>query len=159
MQLRRNPIGESIEEDHLRDRQLIINFIRDRVPGAIGQTDRGGNTYLQVLDYSKMHQGVGILLSELMRIKAEGDYAAIKALVDAYGVHFDPSIRDQVVARFRKLDLPTYWDGVNSQLIPQRLQNGKIGTVRLDYPRTVEQQYLDYGAMYDPSLRAMASPK
>ena len=32
-----------------------------------------------------------MLLAELMRIKAEGDYAAIKALVDKYGVHFDPA--------------------------------------------------------------------
>jgi hypothetical protein len=31
--------------------------------------------------------------------------------------------------------------------------------VRLDYPRTVEQQYLEYGSMYDPSLRARASTK
>ena len=45
-----------------------------------------------------------MLLSELMRIKAEGDYAAIKALVDKYGVHFDPKLRDQVVARYAKLE-------------------------------------------------------
>ena len=38
-----------------------------------------------------MKEGVGMLLAELMRIKAEGDYDAIKALVDKYGVHFDPS--------------------------------------------------------------------
>jgi hypothetical protein len=34
-----------------------------------------------------------------MRIKGEGDYAAIRALVDNYGVHLDPAIRDQVVTR------------------------------------------------------------
>ena len=60
-----------------------------------------------------MRQGVGQLLAELMRIKAEGDYDAIKALVDKYGVHFDPALRDQVVARYKKLDLPTYWAGIN----------------------------------------------
>jgi hypothetical protein len=49
-----------------------------------------------------------------MRIKAEGDYAAIKALVDRYGVHFDPAVRDQVVARYKQLDLPTYWAGINA---------------------------------------------
>jgi len=41
-----------------------------------------------VTDYDKMRQGVGALLAELMRIKAEGDYDSIKALVDQYGVHF-----------------------------------------------------------------------
>ena len=41
-------------------------------------------------DFDKMRQGVGMLLAELMRIKAEGDYAAIKALVDKYGDAFRP---------------------------------------------------------------------
>ena len=34
-----------------------------------------------------------------MRIKGEGDYAGIKALVDRYGVKFDPKLRDQIVER------------------------------------------------------------
>jgi hypothetical protein len=40
-----------------------------------------------------------MLLAELMRTKAEGDYAAVKALVDKYGVHFDPAVRDQIGIR------------------------------------------------------------
>ena len=48
-----------------------------------------------------MREGVGQLLAELMRIKAEGDYTAIKTLVDTYGVRFDPKLRDQVVARYK----------------------------------------------------------
>jgi hypothetical protein len=43
---------------------------------------------MAVRNYEKMREGVGMLLAELMRIKAEGDYDAIKALVDRYGVHF-----------------------------------------------------------------------
>ena len=50
-----------------------------------------------------------------MRIKAEGDYDAIKTLVDTYGVHFDPKLRDQVVARYKALNLPPYWAGVNAE--------------------------------------------
>ncbi len=74
---------------------------------------------MQVNDYQKMREGVGLLLAELMRIKAEGDYAAIKALVDKYGVHFDPALRDQVVARYKQLNLPTYWAGINPELTAQ----------------------------------------
>ncbi len=156
-QLRRIPHGDSIEEDHQRDRQLIVNYIRDRVPGAIKQLDRDGKTYMQVRDYQKMHQGVGMLLAELMRIKAEGDYAAIKALVDRYAVHFDPALRDQVVARYQMLGLPTYWAGINCLLSAQFAPGGKIQAVHLSYPRTVEQQYLVYASMYDRSL--LAGPK
>jgi dipeptidyl-peptidase-3 len=153
-QLRRIPRGDTIEEDHERDRQLIVNFIRDRVPGAIEQFDRDGKTYIQVQDYKKMHQGVGILLAELMRIKAEGDFAAIKTLIDKFAVHFDPALRDQVVARYQKLGLPTYWAGINSLLSAQFGPDGKIQAVHLSYPRSVEQQYLTYGLMYDRSLLA-----
>lgn len=149
-QLRRIPKGNTIEEDHERDRQLIVNYIRDKVPGSIEQFDRDGKTYIQVKDYQKMRQGVGMLLAELMRIKAEGDYDAIKALVDKYGVHFDPQLRDQVIARYKKLDLPTYWAGVNSMLGAQ-MQAGKIQSVQMHYPGVVEQ-YLDYGSMYDKGL-------
>ena len=80
-QLRRIPTGDTIEEDHQRDRQLIVFYVMDKT-GGIERIERVGKTYLRVKDYSKMREGVGMLLAELMRIKAEGDYAAIKALVD-----------------------------------------------------------------------------
>jgi dipeptidyl-peptidase III len=153
-QLRRIPAGDTIEEDHQRDRQLIVNYIRDKVPGAIEQFDRDGKTYVQVQDYQKMRDGAGMLLAELMRIKAEGDYDTIKALVDKYGVHFDPSLRDQVVARYKKLDIPTYWAGINSKLNARVGKNGEIESVQISYPASVVEQFLDYGAMYDQGLRA-----
>jgi len=76
-QLRRIPKGDTIEEDHERDRQLIVNYIKDKT-GAIAEVKRGGKTYLEIRDFAKMREGVGQLLAELMRIKAEGDYDAIK---------------------------------------------------------------------------------
>src|SRR5436190_5858502 len=88
VQLRSIPRGDTIEEDHQRNRQLIVNYIMDKT-GAMRKVERNGKTYLQLTDVARMKEGVGMLLSELMRIKAEGDYAAIKALVDKYGVHFD----------------------------------------------------------------------
>jgi dipeptidyl-peptidase-3 len=96
-----------------------------------------------------MKEGVGQLLAELMRIKAEGDYAAGKSLIDTYGVRLDQKLRDQVVARFRALNLPTYWAGVNPKLTSPA--NG--GSVSISYPRDAVRQYLEYGAMYDASLR------
>jgi dipeptidyl-peptidase-3 len=151
IQLRRIPKGDTIEEDHQRGRALIANFIKDRT-GAIEQFDRDGRTYIRVKDYQKMREGVGQLLGELMRIKAEGDYDAIKALIDRYGVHFDPKLRDQVVARYRQLNLPTYWAGINPELTAQLDGNGNVTGVRLNYPRDAVYQYLSYARMYAPSL-------
>jgi dipeptidyl-peptidase-3 len=156
-QLRGNPTGDTLEEDHQRDRQLVVNFIRDKVPGAIEQLDRGGKTYIQVTDYQKMRQGVGMLLAELMRIKAEGDYQAIKILVEKYGVHFDPKLRDQIVARYKALDIPTYWAGINSKLTPRLVRDGQSQGVDFGYPRTVVEQYLAFASMYDRGLLTPAS--
>jgi dipeptidyl-peptidase-3 len=146
-QLMRIPQGNTIEEDHQRNRQLIVNYIMDKT-GAIQKVDRNGKTYLQLKDFAKMKEGVGMLLSELMRIKAEGDYDAIKALVDKYGVHFDPKLRDQVVARYASLNVPTYWCGINSELTPKFDAAGKVTAVAISYPRDYVKQQLGYAAMY-----------
>ena len=153
-QLRRIPHGDSIEEDHERDRQLIAHYIQDKVPGSIEQLTRDGKTYVRVADYQKMRQGVGMLLAELMRIKAEGDYDAIKALVDKYGVHFDPALRDQVLARYQKLNLPTYFAGMNARLTAKFDAKGEIEKVEISYLDDPVAQYLAYGAMYDENLKA-----
>lgn len=150
-QLRRIPRGDVIEEDHQRDRQMIAHYIRDTT-GAIEYFDRGGKTYVRVKDYAKMREAVGTLLAELMRIKAEGDYPAIKALVDKYGVRFDPKLRDQVVARYKTLNLPSYWAAVNARLTLQTAAPGGVPAVAISYPRDAVRQYLEYGAMYDASL-------
>jgi dipeptidyl-peptidase-3 len=152
-QLQRIPHGDTIEEDHERDRQLIAHYIADRVPGSIEQFTRDGKTYARVADYQKMRLGVGMLLTELMRIKAEGDYDAIKVLVDKYGVHFDPALRDQVLARYKKLNLPTYFAGVNARLTASSDKSGEIPKVDISYYDDPAEQYLDYGAMYDTELR------
>jgi len=146
-QLQRIPKGDTIEEDHQRNRQLIVNYIMEQT-AAIRKIERNGKTYLQLVDFDKMHQGVGMLLAELMRIKAEGDYPAIKALIDKYAVHFDPKLRDQVAARYDKLDIPSYWCGINSDLTATFDPAGKVASVAVSYPRDFVRQQLSYAAMY-----------
>ena len=149
-QLRRIPKGDTIEEDHERGRQLIVNYIRDKT-GSIAEEKRNGKTYLVIRDFQKMRQGVGLLLAELMRIKAEGDYDAIKALIDKYGVHFDPALRDEVMTRYKQLNLPTYWTGINPELIPTFDSNKKLSKVEISYPRDYVKQQLGYSKMYEKS--------
>src|SRR5262245_24249718 len=146
-QLRRILRGSTIEEDHARGRALVAHFVQDKT-GAIEQVRRDRKTYVRVKDYQRMREGVGMLLSELMRIKAEGDYAAIKSLVDKYGVHFDPALRDEVVGRYRQLNLPTYYAGINPELTAQFDGSGNVTTVRVSYPRDAVRQYLSYARMY-----------
>ncbi|HUP05081.1 MAG TPA: hypothetical protein VMU19_13890 [Bryobacteraceae bacterium] len=147
VQLRRIPKGDTIEEDHERDRELIARYIQDKT-GAISMFTRNGKTYVTVTDYKKMREGVGMLLAELMRIKAEGDYDAIKALMNKYAVHFDPALRDQVLARYTKLNLPTYFTGVNSDFTAQMDGAGRVTKVEISYPRDYVKQQLAYSAVY-----------
>ena len=146
-QLIRIPQGDTIEEDHQRNRQLIVSYIMDKT-GAIQKVERDGKTYLQVKDFPRMKEGVGMLLSELMRIKAEGDYGAIKALVDKYGVRFDPKVRDEVVARYVKLNVPSYWCGINAELSAKFDGAGKVTGVSISYPRDYVKQQLGYAGLY-----------
>jgi dipeptidyl-peptidase-3 len=147
VQLRRIPKGDTIEEDHQRGRQLTARYIMDKT-GGIAVQQRGGKTYAVVTDYKKMREGVGMLLAELMRIKAEGDYDAIKALMDKYGVHFDPKMRDEIVARYKALNLPTYFAGINGDLTATLDGAGKVTKVEISYPRDVVKQQLGYSAMF-----------
>ncbi len=48
------------------------------------------------------------LLTEVQRIKSEGDYAAAKTLFETHGIHFDPKLRDEIVKRVEALKLPSY---------------------------------------------------
>jgi dipeptidyl-peptidase-3 len=143
VQLREVPTGDTVEEDHRRGTQLIVNYIREKT-GAIEPVERDGKVYMVVKDYDQMRQGVGMLLAELMRIKAEGDYEGAKALIGKYGIHFNTDWRDQVVARYKKLDLPTFWCGINADLIPHYGAGGKIDEVDIRYPRGVLKQQLRY---------------
>jgi dipeptidyl-peptidase III len=136
-QLHEVPTGDTIEEDHRRGTQLIVNYIRDKT-GGIEPLDRDGKVYLVVTDYQKMRQGVGMLLAELMRIKAEGDYDAARDLINKYSIHFNTAWRDQVVARYKTLDIPNYWAGINPELELRR------GVVQISYPRDMVKQQLHY---------------
>lgn len=137
------PTGDTIEEDHRRGTQLIVNYIREKT-GAIQPVERDGKVYLVVRDFDQMRQGVGMLLAELMRIKAEGDYEGAKALITKYGIRFNTAWRDQVVERYKQLDLPTFWSGINSNLVPHFGPNGRIDDVEIAYPRDIVRQQLRY---------------
>ncbi len=71
-----------------------------------------------MVDAAAFRDGAGRLLAEVQRIRAEGDYAAAHELLETYGVHFDPDLRDEVVARVDHLDLPSYTGFVMPRLQP-----------------------------------------
>jgi dipeptidyl-peptidase III len=143
VQLRRVREGTTIAEDHMRNRQMIIRWLMANTK-AIEQRTRDGKTYLVMVDPKAFRDGVGKLLAEVQRIKSEGDYAAAAKLFDAYGVHFDPKLRDEVVARVDKLNLPSYSGFVQPKLEPVTGADGKITDVKISYPQDLTTQMLEY---------------
>jgi dipeptidyl-peptidase-3 len=143
VQLRRVREGTQIEEDHMRNRQLIIRWLMANTK-AIEERTRDGKKYLVMVDAKAFREGVGRLLGDVQRIKSEGDLAGAKKLFDAYGIHFDPKDRDAVVARVDKLNLPSYTGFVMPKLTPVTGADGKITDVRISYPMDLTTQMLEY---------------
>jgi dipeptidyl-peptidase III len=146
VQLRRVREGTTLEEDHMRNRQMIVNWLRAHTT-AIDLRRRDGKTYFVMTDVRAFREGVGRLLAEVQRIKGEGDYAAARALFDAHGVRFDPALRDEVVARVDALELPSYTAFVMPRLEPVRDAQREIVDVEISYPGDFAQQMLEYSTM------------
>jgi dipeptidyl-peptidase III len=143
VQLRRVREGSQIEEDHMRNRQMIVGWLMAN-SRAIELRRRDGKTYYVVVDVKAFQEGVGRLLADVQRIKAEGDYEAAKSLSETYGVHFDPALRDEIVARVDRLQMPSYTGFVQPRLQAVRDGQGEIADVQISYPLDLTTQMLEY---------------
>ncbi|MGE3403621.1 MAG: peptidase M49 [Vicinamibacterales bacterium] len=143
VQLRRVREGTQIEEDHMRNRHMIVNWLMAHT-AAIEVRRRDGKTYYVMTDIEAFRDGVGRLLAEVQRIKGEGDYEAARALFETYGVHFNPALRDEVVARVEALELPSYTAFVMPRLEAKHGADGEIVDVEISYPCDLETQMLEY---------------
>ncbi len=145
VQLRRVRDGLQLEEDHMRNRQLVVHWLLAHT-SAIERRQRDGRTFLVVVDIDAFRVGAGRLLAEVQRIKAEGDLAAAEALLDTYGIHVDAAVRDEVLRRVDALELPSYTAFVMPRLSPVVGDRGDITDVVVSYPLDLETQMLEYSA-------------
>jgi dipeptidyl-peptidase-3 len=143
VQLRRIREGTQIEQDHMRNRQMVVRWIMSNSK-AIDVRERDGKTFYVMVDTKQFQEGVGRLLGEVQRIKAEGDYQAAKKLFETYGVHFDARLRDEVVARVERLKMPSYTGFVQPRLTPVTGPDGRITDIRISYPMDLTTQMLEY---------------
>ena len=143
VQLRRMREGNQIEEDHMRNRQMIVRWLMANSK-AIDLRQRDGKTFYVMVDRKEFQDGVARLLADVQRIKSEGDYQAAKALFETYGVHFDSKLRDEIVARVDQLQMPSYTGFVQPKLTPIAGPDGAIADVRISYPMDLTTQMLEY---------------
>jgi dipeptidyl-peptidase-3 len=129
----------------MRNRQMIVHWLIAHTT-AIEVRTRAGKTYYVMTDPQAFREGVGRLLAEVQRIKGEGDYDAALRLLNTYGVHFDPALRDEVVARVDHLQLPSYSGFVMPRLDAIWNASGEIDDVSISYPLDLAAQMLEYSA-------------
>lgn len=141
LQLRRVPEGGKIEEDHMRNRQMIVHWLMAN-SGAIAVEHKDGKVYYRVTSIGAYRDGCGKLLAEVMRIKGTGDFKAGKDLVETYGTKVDPALRSQVMQRLASLHLPSVTGFVQPELKARTDAAGKITDVQVWYPCDLADQML-----------------
>ena len=147
-QLVRIEPGKDIEEAHMRNRQLIAMWVYKHANGAVELIEREGKHYLQINDYAEVRRLYGELLKEIQRITSEGDYAAAKAMVEDYAVKVEPTLHNEILARYAQLNLAPYKGFVNPVYTPVFDGEGNITDVTLDYTEDYVEQHLRYSRNY-----------
>lgn len=146
-QLIRIQPGNQIEEAHMRNRALIAHWCLDNGK-TLSIVHREGKTYLKVNDYAQLRQQIATLLAEIQRIKSEGDYEAARLLVERYAVKVDSTIHQEILERYRRLDLAPYKGFINPKLIPVVDETGEVTDFQIDYTEGYAQQMLRYSSEY-----------
>lgn len=155
-QLVRIQLGSSVEEAHMRNRQLIARWVFEKgaTDNVVELVKRDGKTYVVINDYTKVRRLFGELLAEVQRIKSTGDFDAARKLVEAYAVKVDPILHIEILARYKKLNLAPYKGFVNPKYEPVTDKNGIIIDVNITYNEGYAEQMLRYSRDYSslPSI-------
>ena len=156
-QLVRIEPGKNIEEAHMRNRALIAHWVLEQActnaPAgtlpAVQLIQRDGKTFVQINDYPTLRQLFGRLLAEIQRIKSEGDFDAARRLVENYAVKINPTLHDEILTRYRALNLAPYKGFINPEYIVHRDRQGNITDITLRYDESFAHQMLRYSRDYN----------
>ncbi|MDH6314219.1 dipeptidyl-peptidase-3 [Parabacteroides sp. PFB2-10] len=149
-QLVRIELGKNVEEAHMRNRQLIAKWVYEKgaADKVVEWKKKDGKTYVVINDYQKLRTLFGELLTEVQRIKSEGDLEAGKKLVESYAVTIDPALHAEVLERYAKLNLAPYRGFVNPVMKEVKNSTGEVTDIQLDYTEGYMEQMARYGRDY-----------
>ena len=143
-------LGNDIEEAHMRNRALIANWALDMdvEQQIVALEMHGGKHYVSVKDYEGLRGIFARQLSEIQRIKSEGDFNAARALVEKYAVHIDSQLHREILERYEKLGIAPYKGFLNPWMKPEYDENGNIVDIKLDYTESYAHQMMRYSSEY-----------
>ena len=147
-QLIRIEPGHQIEEAHMRNRSLIAHWCYEQGNGVVTIERHEGKTFVCINDYKALRALFARLLAEIQRIKSEGDYEAARQLVERYAVKVDPQLHQEVLERYKRLNLAPYKGFINPILKPVLDAQGEICDIQVDYTESYVHQMLRYGQEY-----------
>ena len=149
-QLIRLNLGDDVEESHMRNRQWVSAwaFEKGAAENVIEKITRDGKTYYNINDYEKLHDLFGQLLRETQRIKSEGDFEAVEALVEGYGVKVDQDLHKEILERNKQFTSAPYGGFVNPVIVPTINDDGEIEGFTIEQPETFEEQMIFYAKNY-----------
>ncbi len=165
-QLVRIEPGKDLEEAHMRNRQLIANWVLAHVNEANPEVEiiavpvAKGNPeddvpaeikhYMRINDYEGLRRLYGQLLAIIQQITSTGDYALAKELVETYAVRIDPELHKEMLRRYEKLNLAPYKGFLNPVYTPVTDKEGNITDIRIDYTEGYAEQHMRYSKDYSP---------
>ncbi len=154
-QLMRIEPGKDVEEAHMRNRKLIAEwaFEHGKDANVVEMITRDGKTFIQINDYEALRGLFGQLLSEIQRIKSEGDYTAGRDLVEKYAVKVDPQLHKEVLDRYAALDIAPYKGFVNPVYTPVTGSDGEITDITVSYSEDYLPQVLRYSKEYSTLVK------
>jgi dipeptidyl-peptidase-3 len=149
VQLSRIKPGKSIEEAHMRNRQMVAAWVyeKGKKDSVIVKKFENGKTYFVITNYDKLRTLFGDLLREIQRVKSEGDYKAGKNLIENYGVKVDPKLHEEILERYKKLGMAPYQGFIQPKLLPV-MEGDQIRDVKIEYPKSFQEQMLYFGKKY-----------
>ena len=144
VQLRRVREGTTIEEDHMRNRQMIVHWLMANTKAIERRVARR-----QDVQRDGRCEGIPQTASPGCSQKCSGSRQTAtmrprRRCSRAYGVHFDPKLRDEIVARVDKLNLPSYTGFVQPKLEPVREATARFAMCKISYPLDLTTQMLEY---------------
>ena len=146
-------LGNDIEEAHMRNRALIANwcYANQHLVSATDVIEKkkiNGKTYIAINDYEALRKLFATLLAEIQRIKSEGDYDAAEKLVEQYAVKIDAKLHEEVLTRYRNLNIAPYKGFINPRMTPVYDADNNIADVTLDYTESLTTQMMRYSKDY-----------
>lgn len=146
-------LGNDIEEAHMRNRALIANwcYANQHLVSATDVIEKkkiNGKTFIAINDYEALRKLFATLLAEIQRIKSEGDYDAAEKLVEQYAVKIDAKLHEEVLTRYRNLNIAPYKGFINPRMTPIYDADNNIADVTLDYTESLTTQMMRYSKDY-----------